>query len=193
MKSVRPLALLVAALVLVPLAMAAPATAHEGEPHDDRMFTVSLEGTGLAVIEDGNHVDDHFGGGASFGVSILHDVFDAELAVRGLVGDDVTNLVIDLTLKFPFRVDDVFIPYVGIGPAFVLAFSSHDDDDISLQDDGARTGTDVEFQPGGLLAAGATFWTGDDLGFLFELNYNLVAADELRHWLGGSFGIAYRF
>ncbi len=146
----------------------------EGDAHEDgHRFFVGAKGSYLAEFaEEETH---HFGGGGLFfEVLAVPHWLEIELFVRAMGNSHGVKLPIDLLLKVPIHVNDVFHPFIGLGPTVVPSFIGD---------------TAVHF--GGVVALGSYFWVSPSWAIVAELNYNFVYEHGLVHEAGVNVGVAY--
>ncbi len=145
-----------------------------GDEHEGgHRFFVGAKGSYLAgFAEEETH---HFGGGGLFfEVLAVPHWLEIELFVRVMGNSHGVILPIDLLLKVPVHINDVFHPFIGLGPTVVPSFIG-----------------DAAVHFGGVVALGSYFWVSPSFAIVAELNYNLVYEHGLVHEAGVNVGVAY--
>ncbi|MCP4676873.1 MAG: hypothetical protein GY854_15430 [Deltaproteobacteria bacterium] len=181
---------LAAALVLaMNLAVSADENEHDVESHGNQpgelehdaggsheeghTFFAGAKGSYLLGFAHGDI--HHFGGGGVFfEVLLIPHWLEIELCVRALGNSHGVILPIDVLLKIPFHVNEVFHPFIGLGPTVVPSFMGEN-----------------EIFFGGVVALGSYFWVTHSWAVTAELNYNLIYEHGVVNEVGVNVGVAY--
>jgi len=145
----------------------------KGDHGRERRFLVGAKGTYLMSFPHGEI--HHFGGGGVFFELVLVKRWlEMEFSVKGLTDGHAAVLPIEVLLKIPFHVNEVFHPFVGLGPAVVPTFEEENE---------------VFF--GGVAEVGAHIWVRPSWALLAALGYGLTYEHGLVNEASVSVGFAY--
>ncbi len=145
----------------------------EGSHEEGHTLFVGAKGSYLVGFAHGEI--HHFGGGGGFfEVLLIPHWLEIELCVRALGNSHGVILPIDVLLKIPFHVSEVFHPFVGLGPTAVPSFLGKN-----------------EIFFGGVVALGSYFWVSNSWAIAAELNYNLIYEHGVVNEVGVNAGIVY--
>jgi hypothetical protein len=145
----------------------------EGDHGHAHRFLVGAKGTYLMSFPHGE-IHHLGGGGVFFEIVLIQRWLEMEFSVKGLTGGHGAVLPIEVLLKIPFHVNEVFEPFVGLGLAVVPSF-----------------GEENEVFFGGVAEVGAHIWVHPSWSLLAAVGYGLTYEHGLVNEAAVSLGFAY--